>query len=174
MVVSGPTAASSRKQFRILEEDNDQTSLFVYVVLTLAVAFTVMALILGILAVVKAEGQGQAGATGDPGPTGDTPTFSDFEVPPIFYQGNNMVLSAGVNPFIVFDPNPPQAVTVNMPLASTQNGKIWRFYNKSATPGLTVTVQAQDQVLGNINNPILPDYVGFVISDGINKWSINV
>lgn len=171
----GGSGGGAVKQFRIVEEDNSQTSLFVYVVLTLAVAFTILALVLAILAVVKADDQPQPGPTGPPGPTGTSSTFgSDFEVPPIFYEGNNLVLTSGVNQFIVFDPNPPQAVTVTMPVASTESGRIWRFYNKSATPGLTVNVQPQDEVYLNINNPIPQDYVGFVASNGVNEWSINL
>jgi hypothetical protein len=160
--------------FRILDEDNSRTSLFVYVVLVLAMAFTILALVLAILAVVKAEDQPLPGPPGPTGPSGDSPSFSDFEVPPIVYEGNNLVLTSGVNQFIVFNPNPPQAVTVTLPVASTESGRIWRFYNKSATPGLTVNVQPQDEIVGNINNPIQQDYVGFVISDGVTRWSINI
>ena len=61
-----------------------------------------------------------------------------------------------------------------MPVASTNRGRIWRFFNKTATPGLTVNVQAQDQILNNINNPIQQDYVGFVTSDDISNWAINI
>lgn len=168
------TVKTQQQPFRIIQDDNSETSLFVYVILTLAVAFTIIALVLAILAVVKADSQPQPGPTGDPGPTGTSPTFADFEVPPIFYAGNNLVLTAGVNPFIVFEPNPPQAVTVTMPPASVNSGKIWRFYNKSATPGLTVNTQPQDSIYNNINNPIPQDYIGFVMPDGITRWAINL
>ncbi len=170
----------ARKEFRIVQDDSSQTSIYVYVILTLSVAFVILALVLSILAFVKAQDQPIVGPTGTAGPTGTSGTFSDFEVPAVVFEGTQLVITAGnlQSQFIVFAPNPPppdkEPVSVLMPVASTQSGVIYRFYNKSAEGGVRVETQAQDLVEGNINNPIPIDHVGFVVSDGFIHWAINL
>lgn len=178
-VIQGPPpqAPADRIQFRILDQNNQQTSIYVYVVLTLAVAFTILALILAILAWVKADNSPVIGPTGITGDTGSASTYSDFEVPGVVYNGNMLVLTAGnlSNQFLIFEPSQPKTqVKVVLPVASTMSGVIWRFYNKSAEQGVLLETQAQDTILNGINNPIPINYVGFTISDGLTEWSTNL
>lgn len=162
----------------IYGETQDSRDLFVYVILTLAVAFTIIALVLGILAFVKAEKNGNVGPTGATGvPFTSTTGIFDFEVPATVFVGTQLILGPQpLQQYIVFDN--PQATTIPinvlMPLAASQNGVIYRFFNRTAPAGVLLTTQAQDLITQNFFNPIQEGNVGFVISNGINNWAINI
>lgn len=159
-------------------------SLYVFVVLTLAAAFTIIALVLAILAFVKAQNEAPDGPTGGTGDTGPASSATDFEVPA--YTTDAFVLN--INPatltseFIVFLGNPPlnAPVEVSLPLASTQSGKIYRLYNQNAIGGVNLSTQSlQDSIqpsgtAGIGFNPLPRGFVGYVISDGVSTWALNI
>lgn len=160
-------------------ENVADSNIFFYVMLTLVFLLSVLAIVLAIVAYVKASGQ-LVGPQGPQGPAGEIPVAQLFEQPATYVS--DLVYPMNNDPnmqkrFLVFigqPENPATMINVTLPLASAYSGKIIRIYNVYATAGVLLRAATGDsEPIPHVFNPILPGYFAMVISDGASQWVIN-
>lgn len=154
------------------------SNVFFYIMLTLVFLLTVLALVMSILAYVKATSQ-NPGPAGPQGPGGTLPTSAMFEQPAFYVSTSVYVMSPDptLQPrFLVFNAQPtaPFIINAQLPPAAPFNGAILRLYNVEATGGVLLSPFNGDApVVPSAFNPIPPGFFAMAISDGVSQWAIN-